>query len=250
MEYIELHARSAFSFLRGASMPDQLAEAAAHLEMPAMAVCDRDGVYGAPRFFAAAREQKIRPIIGAELTMEDGSILPVLVESREGYRNLCRLLTRAHLRSEKGRCAVGWNELGEFARGLVALTGDVEGPLVAAVGRSWSRSERTAAPTSTPREVLDRLVNAFGREQVFIEIQRHHLHGEERIIRALVELAEQTGLPLLATNGALQATPAGRQVLDVFTCIRNHTHLDAAGKLLARNSERHLKCAGHMRQLF
>src|SRR6267143_1095184 len=129
MSYIELPARSAFSFLRGASLPEQLAARAAELNYPAMALCDRDGVYGAPRFFAANREKGIRSIIGAELTMEDGSILPVLVESRRGYQNLCRLITRAQLRSEKGQSAVRWAELPEFAEGLVALTGDEEGPL-------------------------------------------------------------------------------------------------------------------------
>src|SRR5262245_11650200 len=128
MSYVELHARSAFSFLRGASLPEQLAEHAAQLHMPMMALCDRDGVYGAPRFFAAAREQGIRAIIGSELTMEDGTILPVLVETRAGYQNLCRLLTSAHLRAPKSRSAVRWDELPEFAGGLVALTGDEEGP--------------------------------------------------------------------------------------------------------------------------
>src|SRR5574339_80694 len=108
MPYVELHARSAFSFLRGASLPEQLAETAAHLNMPAMALCDRDGVYGAPRFFAAAKEQGLRPIIGSELTMEDGAVLPVLVETRAGYQNLCRLLTRAHLRAAKNESAVRW----------------------------------------------------------------------------------------------------------------------------------------------
>src|SRR5258707_10800631 len=115
MPYIELHASSAFSFLRGGSFPEQLAEVAAELEMPALALCDRDGVYGAQRFSVAAREHGIRPIIGAELSMEDGSILPVLVENRTGYNNLCQLLTQAHLRSEKGKCPVRWDELPEFA---------------------------------------------------------------------------------------------------------------------------------------
>src|SRR6266404_5734433 len=98
-DYVELHARSAFSFLRGGSLPERLAERAANLELPALGLCDRMGVYGAPRFFSVARELGLRAIIGVELAMEDGSILPVLVESRTGYRNLCRLLTRAHLRS-------------------------------------------------------------------------------------------------------------------------------------------------------
>src|SRR6266705_980609 len=121
--YIELHTCSAFSFLRGASFPEQFAQAAAELEMPAMALLDRNGVYSAQRFSVAAREQNTRPIIGAELSMEDGSILPVLVENRTGYKNLCELLTQAHLRREKGKCAVRWHELAEFAQGLVALFG-------------------------------------------------------------------------------------------------------------------------------
>src|SRR5213594_4169068 len=121
--YVELHACSAFSFLRGASFPEQLAEAAAELEMPAMGLLDRNGVYGAQRFSVAAREQNIRPIIGCELSMEDGGMLPVLVEKRTGYKNLCELLTQAHLRSEKGKCAVRWEELPQFAEGLVAFFG-------------------------------------------------------------------------------------------------------------------------------
>src|SRR5438874_8790950 len=121
MPYIELHACSAFSFLRGASFPEQLAETAAELAMPAMALLDRNGVYGAQRFSVIAREHNVRPIIGCELSMEDGTILPVLVANRTGYKNLCQLLTQAHLRSEKGKCAVRWSELPQFAQGLVAF---------------------------------------------------------------------------------------------------------------------------------
>src|SRR6201981_638999 len=99
MSYIELHACSAFSFLRGGSFPEQLAEIAAELEMPGMAFLDRNGVSGAQRFSVAAREHGVRPIIGAELSMEDGRILPVLVENRTGCKNLCEILTQAHLRS-------------------------------------------------------------------------------------------------------------------------------------------------------
>src|SRR3984893_2671616 len=124
MSYIELHASSAFSFLGGGSFPEQLAGTAAELEMSAMALLDRDGVYGAQRFSVAAREQNVRPIIGCELTMEDGVILPVLVENRAGYKNLCELLTQAHLRSEKGKCTVQWSELPAFAEGLAAFVGE------------------------------------------------------------------------------------------------------------------------------
>ncbi len=112
MNYVELHASSAFSFLRGASFPEQLAEVAAELEMPAMALLDRNGVYGAQRFSVAAREQNVRPIIGCELSMDDGSVLPVLVENRTGYKNLCELLTavtfaqrKRHMRSAMERAS-------------------------------------------------------------------------------------------------------------------------------------------------
>src|SRR5881296_2410806 len=225
MCYVELYACSAFSFLRGGSFPEQLAEVTAELKMPAMALLDRNGVYGAQRFSVAAREHGVRPIIGCELSMEDGSILPVLVANRTGYKNLCELLTQAHLRSEKGECAVGWDELAQFAKGLVVLLGSTEG-----------------------RARL--LIDAFGRENVFVELQRHFIRGEERINRELIDLARANRLPLLATNGVQYAKPYGREVLDVFTCIREHTHLDAAGKLLTQNAERHLKCDREMRAVF
>ena len=229
MSYCELHSCSAFSFLRGGSFPEQLAEVAAELEMPAIALCDRNGVYGAQRFSVAAREHGVRPIIGAELAMEGGGILPVLVENRTGYKNLCELLTQAHLRSEKGKCEIKWEELPQFAEGLVALFG---ASLIAA---------DTAAATT---------IRIFGRENVFVEIQRHFIRGEEQINQQLVDLARATGLPLIATNGTQYAKPYGREVLDVFTCIREHTHLDVAGKLLTQNAERHLKSDREMRELF
>src|SRR2546430_16301420 len=123
MKFVELHACSAFSFLRGGSFPEQLAEVAAELEMPAMALIDRNGVYGAQRFSVTAREHNVRPIIGAELSMEDGGVLPVLVENRTGYKNLCELLTQAHLRSEKGKCAVRWDDVPQLTEGLGAFLG-------------------------------------------------------------------------------------------------------------------------------
>lgn len=149
MPYVELHARSAFSFLRGASTPEQLAETAAAVGLPALALCDRNGVYGAARLFGKANEVGIKAIVGAELEMEDNSILPVLVESRIGYQNLCQLLTRAHLRSEKGKARVRWDELPEFAPGLVALTGGEDGPLRKALTPALFRrtGEGEADPT-------------------------------------------------------------------------------------------------------
>ena len=248
--YIELHARSAFSFLRGAALPEQLAAAAANLGLPALAVCDRMGVYGAPRLFNAGRETGVRPIIGSELILEDGSVLPVLVESRAGYRHLCQLLTRAHLRAPKGEGTVRWEELAEFAGGLVALTGDDEGPLRRALTGTSAAPTPTRAPAPAPAAVIHRLVESFGPQNVFVEIQRHLRRDEHTVNRQLLDLAHAHRLPLLATNGPLHTDSPGRQVLDVFTCLRHHTHLDAAGTLLAVNSERHLKTAPQMAALF
>src|SRR5438270_2756129 len=235
MPYVELHACSAFSFLRGGSLPEQLAEVAAELEMPAMALADRNGVYGAQRFSVAAREQNVRPIIGCELSMENGAILPVLVENRNGYKNLCELLTRAHLRSEKGKCEIKWEELPQFAEGLVAL-----------FGASLIAGE---TPATTEEKMPVRL-GPFGRENVFIEVQRHFLRGEEQINRQLVDLARANRLSILATNGVQYAKPYGREVLDVFSCIREHTHLDVAGESLPQTSDRIWRSAGKMRGLF
>jgi error-prone DNA polymerase len=238
-DYIELHCRSAFSFLRGASTPEQLAEHAAQLQMPALALCDRDGLYGAPRFFSRAREASLRPIVGAELTMEDGAVLPVLVQSRAGYQNLCRLLTRSHLRSEKGKAAAFWNELPEFSEGLTALTGDTEGPLLQAIMAG-----------ENPIPILERLRGIFGKQNLFVEIQRHHLRGEHRQNQILTDLARQFQLPPLATNGVLYKSENERPILDVFTCLRHRTHLDAAGTWLEKNGERYLKSNAQMRRLF
>ncbi len=237
MTYYELHARSAFSFLRGASNPEDLAETAARLELPALALCDRNGLYGSPRLHAAAKEQGIRAVVGAELTMEDNCILPVLVANRTGYQNLCRLLTESRLRGSKAESNVFWKELPAYAEGLMALTGDEEGILSNPGGPE--ASERLAA-----------LVAAFGKANVFVEIQRHLRRGETWRNRQVVAQARAWKLPLVATNGVLHAEPDGRRALDLFTCARHHTTFDSAGRLLSINAERHLKSATQMECLF
>src|SRR6266536_1882685 len=211
MSYVELHACSAFSFLRGASFPEQLAETADKLEMPAMALLDRNGVYGAQRFSVAAREHNVRPIVGCELSMEDGSILPVLVENRTGYKNLCELLTQAHLRSEKGMCAATWSELPQFADGLVALfgLGSARDPRAVcgdspqtffvpenSVRQAAGRYRLAACAPQNSADCAQFLIDMFGRENVYVEIQRHFLRGEERINRQLVDLARTKRLPI------------------------------------------------------
>ena len=186
MKHVELHARSAFSFLRAATLPEDLMRRAASLDLGGIVLCDRDGVYGAPRLHAEAKERKeqqgveVAARVGAELTMEDGAVQPVLVATRAGYQNLCRLLTRAKLRGTKKQCVVRWDELPEFAEGLIALTGDEEGAVVRAID---------AEDFAAARSVAERLVTAFGRDNVAVELQRHFVRGEESRVVALSDLA-------------------------------------------------------------
>ncbi len=239
--YAELHARSAFSFLRGSSSPEHLAYRAAHLDLPALALCDRDGVFGAPRLHTAAQESGIRALVGSELTMEDETVLPVLVQSRQGYQNLCRLISRNKLRSPKNEGRVRWAELPEFAAGLICLTGDEEGPL----RQSLARGDFGQA-----QQRLELLCQIFDADHLFVEIQRHARREEQWANQQLIQLSERFRRKLVATNGVLYATPDRRTALDVFSCARHHTHLDAAGRLLEPNAERHLKSAAEMQELF
>ena len=258
-DYVELHAASAFSFLRGVALPEQLAAQAAHLELPAVAVLDRDGIYGAPRFYAQANEHGVRPRVGAEITLADGSVLPLLVRNRTGYQNLCQLVSDAklvprppglaprglgpteNLSERKRRCFATWEEVTAHAEGLVALTGDEDGPL----RRAWQHGGADAV-----EEALRPLRRIFGPDRLHVEIQRHRVRGEETVNEMLAAVAARERLPLLATGGVLHAEPGQRVIADVFTCLRHHTTLDDAGRLLAPNANRHLHSARHMHALF
>ena len=240
-DFIELHARSAFSFLRGTDYPAALIERAAELGMGALALCDRSGFQGAPRFYAAAREAGLHAIVGTELPMEDGSALPVLVESRVGYQNLCRLLTRAKLRSAKGEEQVGWGELAEFGEGMHCLTGDCEGPI---------QQHLQCGDLLTAEKTTRKLVEIFGKGHVHVELQRYRVRGEGRIVQCLRDLAAHLGLPVIASNAPLAARAGNRPLMDSFTCLRHHVNLDHAGRLLDPNAERHLKSPRAMAELF
>ena len=282
--YIELHTASGFSFLDGASQPEDLVARAARLGYPALALCDRDGVYGAPRFHKAAVEAGIRPLIGCEISLHPtdfdnpsatgaaadpisdpgeehckqpqspdqtrhaapvtangtangsqiradgsrltahGSRLTVLVANRRGYRNLCRLLTKMHLRSPKGEGRARRHDLEEHADGLIALLDD------------W--------------RYADRLQAVFGRENIYVEIQRHFRREQERANQALIDFARQRRLPLLATNGVRYAKPSGHALYDVLTCLREKTVLDQAGRRLDPHGERYLKSPREMERIF
>jgi error-prone DNA polymerase len=237
--YIELHARSAFSFLRGGSIPEDYANECNQLSQSSMALLDVDGVYGSPRFHKQMQKFKLRAHIGAEVTCTDGARYPLLVKNRQGYQNLCRLISRMKLRTTKHprpgkEAAATWDELEEFSQGLICLSGDEDGPL----------------PRDPSKATVDRLRRIFGKDNVYLELQRHFHRDQEARNQIVIELARAMKMPLVATNGVCYANPAHRELLDVFTCLRHHTTLAAAGRLLERNGQRHPKSTEEMIRLF
>jgi error-prone DNA polymerase len=239
--FVELHAKSAFSFLEAAALPEALAERAAALGQSAIALLDADGVFGAARLYRACTRLGISARVGAEVTLDDGSRLPLLVEDREGYQNLCRLLTRIKMRAAKGAGAATLDELPEFSGGLVCLTGGGRGPVAAALARE-------GAPGA--RRLLERLISTYGRFNVFAELQRHLSRPEEARNDWLRGEASRLGVALLATNEPRLIGRRDRPLLDVLTCIREHVTLEEAGRKLARNSEHFMKTGPAMERLF
>ena len=248
-EYVELHARSAFSFLEGASLPAQLASRCAELEQHAMAIVDANGVYGAPQFHIASENLGLRALIGAEVNSQDQSRLTVLAENRRGYQNLCRLITRTKLRSaEPGKAEhyfASEQDFAEYAKGLVCLTGGDEGSLA----RIYREHQGPAAQEQA-RTWLESLVRIFGAKNVFVEVQRHYCREQETQNQACVDLARSMRLPIVATNGVSYATPEKRDLQDVLTCVRQKLPITEAGTLLHRNGEHYLKTAEEMSALF
>jgi len=259
-DYVELHASSAFSFLEAGSQPEALIERAAELEMPAMAIADRNGVYGAARFYTSGHRSGVRAHIGAEVAVKsfgerlkpptwlphqcapEPARVTLLCESRQGYQNLCQLITQFKMReTTKQEGAANFGDLEQYSAGLVCLTGGDEGPLAAALMRGGEEAGR---------KVVERLTHIFGGRNVYVEVQRHREREEEWRNQAAIRIARALQLPVLATNGVRYAKAYDREILDLFTAIRNHTELDRAGRLLAMNSERHLRPAREMTALF
>jgi error-prone DNA polymerase len=228
--------------------------------MPAMALLDRNGVYGSARFHTSAKQNSIHAHVGAEVSVSDlGSRLapaawlphqhaaepvrlPLLCESRQGYQNLCQLITRFKMReTTKLEGAASLDDLQQYSKGLVCLTGGDEGPLTSALMRGGEKEGR---------ETVEQLIHLFGAKNVYVEIQRHHEREEEWRNQAALRIADSLQLPVLATNGVRYATAYDREILDLFTAIRNHTELDRAGRLLCINDQRYLRSAKEMASLF
>jgi error-prone DNA polymerase len=235
--FSELHTRSAFSFLSSGSQPEDLAVRAAELGIDNVALIDRDTVAGAVRFHFEAREQGIKAIIGSEITLEDGSLLPLVPLKLEGYQNLAKLITTIKLRNKKGEHFATRRDIEEHSAGLMCFTGGADGFM------------HRSVKDGTPQADLAWLNYVFpGR--LYVELQRHHLRHEEAVNQTLLGLAHKLRLPLFASNGAYYADERARELYDVFTCIKNHTTIYNAGRLLSENSERYIKSEAVMRRLF
>ena len=258
--YVELHARSAFSFLEGASMPEAMAQQAANLELPGLAILDRDGLYGSPRLYMTAKKLGLRSHIGAEVSVDAFGQqarppawqphtipsrpvrLSLLCASQTGYQNLSLLISGYKLAQQtKGDGIAPFRKVQEHAEGLVCLTGGEEGPFAAALQQGGMDGGR---------EALTRLIQTFGPKNVYVELQRHGIREQEARNRAAISLARELRLPLLATNGVNMATAFEREILDLLTSIRHGCSLDDAGLLLQHNSKRHMRSAQEMCRLF
>ncbi|HXH90285.1 MAG TPA: error-prone DNA polymerase [Thermoanaerobaculia bacterium] len=258
--YAELRSASAFSFLDSASLPEDLIEHAARKDIPAMALIDTNGVYGAPRFYGAAKKAGVRAIVGAEVVLGNEQQKPgltltrmdaarsnaretrltLLVESHTGYRNLCKLLTAGALDRPKAQARFTWDLIAQYAEGLHCITGGDEGPLAHALTKNG---------VDDAEKLLHKISGIF-KGRTHIELQRHHRRDEEHRNIALVDFARRFHLPLIATNGVRYARAEDKELHDVLTCIREGKHVDSAGRLLGVNRERFIKGADEMAMLF
>jgi error-prone DNA polymerase len=219
--YAPLWCKSNFSFLEGASHPDELVEEAHRLGLPAIAVTDRDGVYGIVRAHLKAKELGVDLIVGSEVTVEDGSTIVLLAASHEGYKNLCRLITRGRRASPKGSSRVSWRQICLHAEGLIALWGGERGLLASA---------------ADPGPVGHELCEAFG-DRLYALVARHRRAEETREEARLRQRAERLGIPAVAAVEVLYHTRARRPLQDVMTCVRHRVTLTTAGRLIRGNAE-------------
>lgn len=239
--YIELHVHSSHSLLDGVPHPEDLVAQAATCDMPALALTDHDGLYGAVRSVRAAQEAGVKPILGAEVTLEDGSHLTLLAETRRGYANLCRLLTLTHRGQTGGTARLARRDLAVHADGLIALSGCRRGE----IPRLLMAGEQERA-----LEAAHGYGRLFGPDRFFVELQRHYHPGDVRLLGRLLTMADRAGLPLVATGNVHYLTADQREVHDLLTCIRTHTTLEDAGDLLRPNDEYRFRSPAEMAVLF
>ncbi len=224
--YAPLWCKSNYSFLEGASHPEELVEACRRLGIPSLALTDRNGVYGIVRAHVRARELDVHLVVGSQVSLQDGSEIVLLVQDREGYAHLCRLLTAGHLRGAKGDCRVSWEEVCRHSPGLIAL---------------WIGG--TGPPFPEP-------LRAAFEDRLYVVLARHRRAEETLKEIRLRELADRFGLPTVAAVEVLYHAPGRRPLQDVLTCIREGVTLPAAGRLLRPNDQHALKGPEDMARLF
>jgi len=234
MSYAALWCKSNYSFLEGASHPEELVEEAHALGLRSLALTDRDGVYGAVRAFVKARELGVHLISGSQLTLTDKSLLTLLAMDRDGYANLCQLITLGRLRNPKGECSVTWEEVCERAGGLIALWGGERSLLVA--------KEDPTASLALLREAFDDRLYALATRH----LRAAEVHQEER----LRERARRAEIPWVAGTEVLYHTANRRDLQDVLTCIRHGVPLRSIGRRTRPNAEHDLKTPRRMAALY
>ncbi len=240
--YAELHSWSNFTFLEGGSHPEELVDRAAALGLTAVALTDRDGLYGAVRFAARARMRGIDAIIGSELTLTGGARIVLLVEDECGYANLCELISIAQLRGSKGGARLEFGDVAGRTDGLIALSGGERG----CIERILARDGLQAAG-----EEARRWIACFG-DRFHLELQQHLTVAEAQRNEQLVRLSRELHVPLVATNAVAYAYKDDAAVADVLACVKLGTTLDRAraDHQLRPNGEYHLKSPDTMRRLF
>jgi error-prone DNA polymerase len=241
--YAELHCHSAFSFLDGASLPEDLVVTAHELGYAALALTDHNGLYGSMTFAQAAKPLGLQAITGAEVTLSDGAHLTLLAETPPGYANLCRLLTEAHLgRADRRDPRLAFESLAARQGGLIILSGcRREGLLSRAL-----EAEGLAAA----RRLAERCKDVFGKDRFFVELQRNRVRGDLTLTRALIDIAADVHLGVVATGGVHYHRRERHRLHDVLVAIRNRTTLDGSHRARNPNSEFYLRSLEEVISLF
>jgi error-prone DNA polymerase len=240
--YAELHCHSAFSFLDGASQPDELLAEAHRLGLPALALTDRNGIYGSLAFAHAAQPLGLQAITGAEVTLTDGSHLVLLAETAQGYTNLCRLLTEAHLGAERLDPRLPLSSLEARHEGLIILSGSRRDGLLS---RTLENEGLSAA-----RKLAERCKAVFGPDRFFVEIQRNRVRGDLALSRALIDVAADLQLGVLASGNVHYHVRSLHRLHDVMVAIRHRMTLDGSHRVRNPNSEFYLRPLEEVVSLF
>jgi error-prone DNA polymerase len=241
MPYVELHCHSNYSFKEGASHVDELLDRARELGYPALALTDHDNLCGAMPFARYAGSVGIQPITGVEVTLTGGSHLTLLAETREGYANLCRLLTCSYMEGERREPRLDPQHLAERSQGVILLTGCPRGETSRLLGEG-----RHAEAEAVLREYLD----WFGSDNVFVELQRNLIKGEAARNRGLIQLSRKLGVGLVATNNVHYHVRERHRLQSALVAIKHNQSLDEAAPHLRTNSQYYLKSPRQMQGLF